>query len=553
MFVYKRANLSRRIRFDKTKQNDKEKSALKRIQEMLKKHEKKIVTALIAAWLLSGDDIDEQDISTSMTSDAEPDDIADDIADSTSETYERHIQDFAYSSLEAEAEEVGREQFDAMSEDYRDVLHEPENLSPPRIPETEPDMSFDDSELPPAPEIDLEPNQFSYEAFYDSWCSERAGALIRDFTDGQRDNVKTLVREALANGDSPKMLKRRLRDTVGLTQRQTEVNARYYRSVYNGLKEANPKMSDEAAAERASAAAQKMAEKQLSARAKAIARSELNAAHNEASRAYVRWCIERGLLKNVYSQWVTSGNDNVCPMCFALNGQTIPFGEEYSIPAGIPYHSGTTKGPPGHPNCCCGEIFVENGQASDGNAKIWENMSDTEKKKHINYHSDKKTYEEYKKRLGKENVPETLDKFQEMKYNSDRTEYENLEYYYRNINGRPIEYVKIDRDIEQAGITGRGKAYPVETIEVKGWRPHAEHRLKQSNLTKEDATGYMDNAVAMMKRYPAPQTQLNYYSEMGIIGIRSEDGIVQTVISQDRFDEKTYKILEVMKKWLQST
>ena len=370
MFVYKRANLSRRIRFDKTKQNDKEKSALKRIQEMLKKHEKKIVTALIAAWLLSGDDIDEQDISTSMTSDAEPDDIADDIAVSTSETYERHIQDFTYSSLEAEAEEVGREQFDAMSEDYKDILHESENLSPPRIPETEPDMNFDDSELPPAPEIDLEPNQFSYEAFYDSWCSERAGALIRDFTDGQRDNVKTLVREALANGDSPKMLKRRLRDTVGLTQRQTEANARYYRSVYNGLKEANPKMSDEAAAERASAAAQKMAEKQLSARAKAIARSELNAAHNEASRAYVRWCIERGLLKNVYSQWVTSGNDNVCPMCFALNGQTIPFGDEYSIPAGIPYHSGTTKGPPGHPNCCCGEIFVENGQASDGNAGL---------------------------------------------------------------------------------------------------------------------------------------------------------------------------------------
>ena len=64
---------------------------------------------------------------------------------------------------------------------------------------------------------------------------------------------------------------------------------------------------------------------------------------------------------------------------------------------------------------------------------VWENMSDAEKKKHINYHSDKKTYEDYKKRLGKENVPETLDKFQDLKYNgTEQWIYMQIDYSRRN-------------------------------------------------------------------------------------------------------------------------
>lgn len=151
--------------------------------------------------------------------------------------------------------------------------------------------------------------------------------------------------------------------------------------------------------------------------------------------------------------------------------------------------------------------------------------------------------------LGAKNVPSTLDKFVDMKYN-DSEKWEELKYYYRNIKGRPIEYVKIDRELELMGITGKGKAYPSENIVINGWRTHAEQRLKQSNLTKDTALQFKNEAIAAMKRYPNPNTQVNYYSKQGILGIKESDGIVQTVIGCDRYGTDTNKILEVMEKWL---
>jgi hypothetical protein len=94
-------------------------------------------------------------------------------------------------------------------------------------------------------------------------------------------------------------------------------------------------------------------------------------------------------------------------------------------------------------------------------------------------------------------------------------------------------------------------AYPPENIDVKGWRKHAENRLKGSNLTKEDALKFKDGAIAMMKRYPEPNTVYDYYSTDGIVGVKVDDGIVQTVIGKDRFKSDTATVIEVMKKCLE--
>ena len=138
-----------------------------------------------------------------------------------------------------------------------------------------------------------------------------------------------------------------------------------------------------------------------------------------------------------------------------------------------------------------------------------------------------------------------------MKYN-DSEGWEDLKYYYKNINGRPIEYVKIDRELEKLGIKGKGKAYPVESIKIEGWRVHAENRLNQRGITKEQALSYMDNAVVMMKKYPEPQTQYNYYSEEGLIGVLKDSCLVATVFSKKQFKDDSVAILEVAKKRLKS-
>lgn len=136
-----------------------------------------------------------------------------------------------------------------------------------------------------------------------------------------------------------------------------------------------------------------------------------------------------------------------------------------------------------------------------------------------------------------------------MKYNKSK-EWEDVKYYARNINGRPIEYVKIDRELAKMGITNKGRAYPVEDIEIEGWRGHAENRLIKRNITKDEALAYKDNAIVMMKKFPEPNTQFNYYSDDGVFGVRSFDGLVCTAFSNVEFKSDTKNILEVAKKWL---
>lgn len=168
-----------------------------------------------------------------------------------------------------------------------------------------------------------------------------------------------------------------------------------------------------------------------------------------------------------------------------------------------------------------------------------------------NRSADKEQHERYKKVLGTKNVPKSLDEFQDLKYN-DSEGWADLKYYYRNIGDRPIEYVKIDRDLEKAGVTGKGKAYPVETVNVKGWRPHAETRLRERGISKEQALKYMNTAIVMMKKYPEPNTQLNFYSEDGVIGILQKNNKVCTTLSKDDFRNDTKRIIEVSNKWLRS-
>lgn len=260
-------------------------------------------------------------------------------------------------------------------------------------------------------------------------------------------------------------------------------------------------------------------------------------------------------------KYLATLDERTCETCSPLDGKIFYIKDAVE---GVNY-------PSMHPHCRCTTTFPRNYAArwardphSGKGYKIpdmtyseWiDSLSDEQKaafeknvKMYKNRSSDKKQYERYIKVLGKENVPKSFDLFQDLKYN-DIAKYEDLKYYYRNINGRPIEYVKIDRDLEKAGITGKGRAYPVEKLNIVGWRIHAENRLKQSGLNKAEAIGFMDSAIAMMKQYPKPNTLFNYYSDNGVIGVKEIDSVVQTVVGQDRFREDTYKILEVMKKWL---
>lgn len=133
-----------------------------------------------------------------------------------------------------------------------------------------------------------------------------------------------------------------------------------------------------------------------------------------------------------------------CHICGALDGMVFKVSE---IREGENY-------PSMHPRCRCTttmnmsytgrsarNVFTGKSEAIDGSVtyKEWRNgMSDEEKaafelaqKKDSRRTADKTQYAKYKSVLGAENVPKTLDAFQNMKYN-DGGEYERLKELYRN-------------------------------------------------------------------------------------------------------------------------
>lgn len=56
------------------------------------------------------------------------------------------------------------------------------------------------------------------------------------------------------------------------------------------------------------------------------------------------------------------------------------------------------------------------------------------RKKDDNKTSDKLQYKQYQEVIGRKNIPKSFDKFQELKYNGDRAEYEDLKHLYREVN-----------------------------------------------------------------------------------------------------------------------
>lgn len=320
MFTFRKA---KRI-FEKIRKPDRSKkgeNALQRIRNMLDKYETPITLALLFLW----DDynINEETADEIMRGNENVEDVH--------ESFELNLRDFEDETLTPTLEQVGEERFETSYEDNKDLIS------------INTETSDDDNE-------NNEDSQFDYSAFYTQWCDERAGNLIANINDTQRENVKSIINTALQQGDTPYFAARRIKDTVGLTERQLNRNNRYYENMRNTLRENNPKLTDYEINSRAAKAARRMADKQRAKRAKDIARTEIVTAHNQANRAYIQWAIEHGYMQNVYRRWVTSNNDNVCPICVALNGQTVPFDKPYNVPSDIKYNGPEIMAPPVHTN-----------------------------------------------------------------------------------------------------------------------------------------------------------------------------------------------------------
>ncbi len=146
-----------------------------------------------------------------------------------------------------------------------------------------------------------------------------------------------------------------------------------------------------------------------------------------------------------------------------------------------------------------------------------------------------------------------------MKYNNI-DEWDDLKYYARNINGRPIEYVKIERVLKKERLA-KGmvvvpesrKAYILEDISNDN-PAHIMQRMFERNISAEDVQYYVDTAIFSLAQRNGEN--IVYYSTEGATVLTKTtdypniEWIAKTTWSKYDFDEGAERILEVAKKYV---
>jgi len=167
------------------------------------------------------------------------------------------------------------------------------------------------------------------------WTREHGGELIRQLTEGQAATINVLLQHQVFMGiTSPAELSRRLKPMIGLLRREGMAVLRYEAEL---LAQGLPPT-------KVSAMSARYSDFLLGARAERIARTELCFAFEFGQMESIRQIQEAGLVSDVQKEWMTAGDDRMCPDCAALDGETVGLDEEFS---------GGVKVPPLHSGCRC--------------------------------------------------------------------------------------------------------------------------------------------------------------------------------------------------------
>ncbi len=173
----------------------------------------------------------------------------------------------------------------------------------------------------------------------------------------------------------------------------------------------------------------------------------------------------------------------------------------------------------------------------------------------VNRKKDEKQYKQFVGVLGAENMPKTIDEFQKIKYNNIEA-WEDVKYYARHISEKPIECVKIDRELIKLEIK-KGKCYPNDNVrayilpdtESKKDPSHILKRMNERHITDDEVRSYKENSKFMFVQWGGKRRI--YYSSNGIsvISSNNDEWIYKTAWKKEDFDEDTLKILEVINRY----
>lgn len=164
-------------------------------------------------------------------------------------------------------------------------------------------------------------------------AEEMAARMVTDISRETEENLRNLIAQAIADGDTVWDAASSIHDMIGLTSAQGQAVSKYRTQLEeSGLR-----------GDTIDSQVEKYADELLTSRAETIARSEvmqaLNAGQNEA---WEQAQEEGKISENATKEWITTPDELLCSECAPMDGQTVPVGA--SFPNGDP---------PLHPNCRC--------------------------------------------------------------------------------------------------------------------------------------------------------------------------------------------------------
>lgn len=172
-----------------------------------------------------------------------------------------------------------------------------------------------------------------------------------------------------------------------------------------------------------------------------------------------------------------------------------------------------------------------------------------EEKKAKNRSADRTQYRKYTEVLGEE-APETLDEFQEMKYNEPEKweELKGLKAYVENYPGEDRCNYELRKELKKLEVKGEPHINPSK-IDTSAYTYDTEHiNVERSHMVhREEAEQFVKNAVISITRWNGRFE--NFYSKDGAAYLDIEKKTIRTAFKSEQFDEKTLKMMEIVKKY----
>jgi SPP1 gp7 family putative phage head morphogenesis protein len=188
------------------------------------------------------------------------------------------------------------------------------------------------------------PVEFSFNAknqLAQEQARKRAASLVTGVSRETKKGIRGIITQSINEGIPPLQAARMIKQSIGLTGRQSATAARYRASlVESGISE-----------EKVEKAYERYVNKQLRRRSESIARTEILSALNAGSLESWKQAKKQGFLpKNARKKWIVTKDEilNKCPICKPINGQEQAFNKPFVLGDGR-----KAQFPPAHPMCRC--------------------------------------------------------------------------------------------------------------------------------------------------------------------------------------------------------